>query len=133
MNNDKIYKTAIIGGGAAGFFAATNITEALPNMEIHIFESSRRIQSKNCSSLNAGALGARRAPFSKTWSVSGTHTIMIKVSARAGRPLVETDAFLLIRQRDRADCLSVLAANPVAVAIKVELVGTDHSDHLPHS
>ncbi len=46
MIQDKLLKTAIIGGGAAGFFAASNISEALPNMEIHIFESSRRILEK---------------------------------------------------------------------------------------
>ena len=47
--------------------------------------------------LNAGSLGPRRVAFSKTWSVSGTHTIVIKVLGTSGRPLVETDAFLLLR------------------------------------
>lgn len=39
-------RTAIIGGGAAGFFAAISLKEFMPSMEVTIFERSRRILSK---------------------------------------------------------------------------------------
>lgn len=39
-------KTAIIGGGAAGFFCAVNIKEMLPEMDVVIFERSRKVLSK---------------------------------------------------------------------------------------
>lgn len=39
-------KTAIIGGGAAGFFLAVNLKEMLPEMEVTIFERSQRVLSK---------------------------------------------------------------------------------------
>ena len=39
-------KTAVIGGGAAGFFLAVNLKEAMPEMEVTIFERSHRVLSK---------------------------------------------------------------------------------------
>ena len=39
-------KTAIIGGGAAGFFLAVNLKEMMPEMEVAIFERSQRVLSK---------------------------------------------------------------------------------------
>ena len=39
-------KTAIIGGGAAGFFLAVNLKEMMPEMEITIFERSSRVLAK---------------------------------------------------------------------------------------
>ena len=39
-------KTAIIGGGASGFFAAINIKENFPNSEVSIFEKSSKLLSK---------------------------------------------------------------------------------------
>ena len=39
-------KTAIIGGGAAGFFLAVNLKEMMPEMEVTIFERSRRVLAK---------------------------------------------------------------------------------------
>lgn len=39
-------KTAIIGGGAAGFFLAVNLKELIPEMEITIFERSSRVLTK---------------------------------------------------------------------------------------
>ena len=39
-------KTAIIGGGAAGFFLAINLKEMLPEMEVTIFERSKRVLAK---------------------------------------------------------------------------------------
>ena len=38
--------TAVIGGGAAGFFLAVNLKEAVPEMEVTIFERSNRVLSK---------------------------------------------------------------------------------------
>jgi predicted flavoprotein YhiN len=39
-------KTAIIGGGAAGFFLAVNLKEMMPEMEVTIFERSQHVLSK---------------------------------------------------------------------------------------
>ncbi|MAO71588.1 MAG: aminoacetone oxidase family FAD-binding enzyme [Flavobacteriales bacterium] len=39
-------KTAIIGGGASGFFAAINTKENFPNSEVSIFEKSSKLLSK---------------------------------------------------------------------------------------
>lgn len=39
-------KTAIIGGGAAGFFLGINLKEMCPEMEVTIFEKSRRVLAK---------------------------------------------------------------------------------------
>jgi len=39
-------KTAIIGGGAAGFFLAINLKELCPQMEVTIFERSQRVLAK---------------------------------------------------------------------------------------
>jgi len=39
-------KTAIIGGGAAGFFLAVNLKEMAPVMEVTIFERSSRVLAK---------------------------------------------------------------------------------------
>ncbi|MBR5656420.1 MAG: aminoacetone oxidase family FAD-binding enzyme [Prevotella sp.] len=39
-------KTAIIGGGAAGFFTAINLKEMMPDMEVVIFERGNRVLAK---------------------------------------------------------------------------------------
>lgn len=39
-------RTAIIGGGAAGFFLAVNLKEMMPEMEVSIFEKSQHVLSK---------------------------------------------------------------------------------------
>lgn len=39
-------KTAIVGGGAAGFFLAVNLKEMCPAMEVTIFERSHRVLAK---------------------------------------------------------------------------------------
>ena len=39
-------KTAVIGGGAAGFFLAVNLKEAVPEMAVTIFERSNHVLSK---------------------------------------------------------------------------------------
>lgn len=42
----KARKAAIIGGGAAGFFAALHLAEIDPHVEVHIFEKSTQLLSK---------------------------------------------------------------------------------------
>ena len=42
----KAMKTAIIGGGAAGFFTAINLKEMMPEMEVVIFERGNRVLAK---------------------------------------------------------------------------------------
>ncbi len=39
-------KTAIVGGGAAGFFAAINLKEICPEMQVTIFEKSKKVLAK---------------------------------------------------------------------------------------
>jgi len=39
-------RTAIIGGGAAGFFLAINLKEMMPEMDVTIFERSQRVLAK---------------------------------------------------------------------------------------
>ena len=39
-------RTAIVGGGAAGFFLAINLKELCPQMEVTIFEKSRKVLAK---------------------------------------------------------------------------------------
>ena len=39
-------KTAVIGGGAAGFFLAINLKEMMPQMDVTIFERSQRVLTK---------------------------------------------------------------------------------------
>ncbi len=39
-------KTAIVGGGAAGFFLAINLKEMMPAMQVDIFERSHRVLAK---------------------------------------------------------------------------------------
>ena len=39
-------RTAIVGGGAAGFFLAINLKELLPEMEVTIFEKSKKVLAK---------------------------------------------------------------------------------------
>ena len=56
-------KTAIVGGGAAGFFLAVNLKEMMPQMEVAILERSNRVLAKvevsgggrcNCTNSFAG-------------------------------------------------------------------------------
>ena len=39
-------KTAVVGGGAAGFFLAINLKEMMPEMEVTIFEKSKKVLAK---------------------------------------------------------------------------------------
>ncbi|MBR2185632.1 MAG: aminoacetone oxidase family FAD-binding enzyme [Prevotella sp.] len=56
-------RTAVIGGGAAGFFFAVNLKEMMPEMDVTIFERSQRVLTKvevsgggrcNCTNSFAG-------------------------------------------------------------------------------
>ena len=56
-------RTAIVGGGAAGFFLAINLKEMVPKMEVTIFEKQQRVLAKveisgggrcNCTNTFAG-------------------------------------------------------------------------------
>ena len=42
----KIKKVAVIGGGAAGFFAAISVKEHHPEAEVSIFEKTTKVLSK---------------------------------------------------------------------------------------
>ena len=43
---NETMRTAIIGGGAAGFFLAINLKEMMPTMEVTIFEKSKKVLAK---------------------------------------------------------------------------------------
>lgn len=43
---DKAMRTAVIGGGAAGFFLAVNLKEMMPEMGVTIFERSQHVLAK---------------------------------------------------------------------------------------
>jgi len=46
MHNEQPLKTAIVGGGAAGFFLAVNLKEQCPEMDVTIFERSQHVLQK---------------------------------------------------------------------------------------
>ncbi len=39
-------RTAVVGGGAAGFFLAVNLKEMVPQMQVDIFERSNKVLAK---------------------------------------------------------------------------------------
>ena len=39
-------RTAVVGGGAAGFFLAVNLKEMVPQMEVTILERGQRVLAK---------------------------------------------------------------------------------------
>ena len=45
-NFAPMMRTAIIGGGAAGFFLAVNLKEMMPEMDVTVFERSQRVLTK---------------------------------------------------------------------------------------
>ncbi len=46
MNDPKVLKVAIIGGGAAGFFAALSVKEHHPDAQVMLFEKTSKLLSK---------------------------------------------------------------------------------------
>ena len=42
----RVKSTAVVGGGAAGFFLAVNLKEMMPEMDVTIFESGQRVLRK---------------------------------------------------------------------------------------
>jgi hypothetical protein len=47
--------------------------------------------------LRAASLSGRQAVFTTSWTNAGTHSLVIKPLGTSGGPLVEADAFLVIR------------------------------------
>ena len=47
--------------------------------------------------LRASVLQPERLVWRRTWSVAGTHTVVIRVLATSGRPRVDVDGFLVLR------------------------------------
>ena len=41
-------RTAVVGGGAAGFFLAINLKELCPQMEVTILERAQKVLRKGC-------------------------------------------------------------------------------------
>lgn len=46
MPSDSSHSIAVVGGGAAGFFAAVTAAEANPDAQVHLFEKGRRFLTK---------------------------------------------------------------------------------------
>lgn len=70
-------KTAIIGGGAAGFFLAVNLKELMPEMEVVIFERSRRVLAK------VEVSGGGRCNFQAAWTTA--YTVARSIAASKDR------------------------------------------------
>lgn len=116
-------KVAIIGGGAAGFFAAIAAAENFRNAEVVIFEKSRKVLSKvrisgggrcnltnNCTSLKelSKAFPRGEKPLKKAFAVFNTQDCMQWFESR-GVPLVtqEDNCVFPVSQNSQSiiDCL----------------------------
>ena len=47
--------------------------------------------------LGATTVGPRSVLYAKSWSSAGSHTVLVKALGTSGRPLVEVDAFLVVK------------------------------------
>ena len=84
-------KTAIIGGGAAGFFLAINLKEMCPKMEVSIFEKSKHVLSKveisgggRCNSTNS---------FAEVRDLSGVYPRGHRLMKRLMKGFSQEDAY----------------------------------------
>ena len=84
-------KTAIIGGGAAGFFLAINLKEMCPKMEVSIFEKSKHVLSKveisgggRCNCINS---------FAEVRDLSGVYPRGHRLMKRLMKGFSQEDAY----------------------------------------
>lgn len=84
-------KTAIIGGGAAGFFLAINLKEMCPKMEISIFEKSKRVLSK--VEISGGGRCNCTNSFAEVRDLSGVYPRGHRLMKRLMKGFSQEDAY----------------------------------------
>ena len=84
-------KTAIIGGGAAGFFLAINLKEMCPKMEVSIFEKSKRVLSK--VEISGGGRCNCTNSFAEVHDLSGVYPRGHRLMKRLMKGFSQEDAY----------------------------------------
>lgn len=84
-------KTAIIGGGAAGFFLAINLKEMCPKMEVSIFEKSKRVLSK--VEISGGGRCNCTNSFAEVRDLSGVYPRGHRLMKRLMKGFSQEDAY----------------------------------------
>ena len=74
----ELKKTAVVGGGAAGFFLAINLKERCPEMHVSILERSQRVLAK--VEVSDGVTGGFN--FQAAWTTAWTVAQAIAQRAR---------------------------------------------------
>lgn len=84
-------KTAIIGGGAAGFFLAINLKEMCPKMKVSIFEKSKRVLSK--VEISGGGRCNCTNSFAEVRDLSGVYPRGHRLMKRLMKGFSQEDAY----------------------------------------
>ena len=84
-------KTAIIGGGAAGFFLAINLKEMSPKMKVSIFEKSKRVLSK--VEISGGGRCNCTNSFAEVRDLSGVYPRGHRLMKRLMKGFSQEDAY----------------------------------------
>ena len=84
-------KTAIIGGGAAGFFLAINLKEMSPKMEVSIFEKSKHVLSK--VEISGGGRCNCTNSFAEVRDLSGVYPRGHRLMKRLMKGFSQEDAY----------------------------------------
>lgn len=84
-------KTAIIGGGAAGFFLAINLKEMCPKMEVSIFEKSKHVLSK--VDISGGGRCNCTNSFAEVRDLSGVYPRGHRLMKRLMKGFSQEDAY----------------------------------------
>ena len=84
-------KSAIIGGGAAGFFLAINLKEMCPKMKVSIFEKSKRVLSK--VEISGGGRCNCTNSFAEVRDLSGVYPRGHRLMKRLMKGFSQEDAY----------------------------------------
>jgi hypothetical protein len=84
-------KSAIIGGGAAGFFLAINLKEMCPKMEVSIFEKSKHVLSK--VEISGGGRCNCTNSFAEVRDLSGVYPRGHRLMKRLMKGFSQEDAY----------------------------------------
>lgn len=84
-------KSAIIGGGAAGFFLAINLKEMCPKMEVSIFEKSKHVLSK--VKISGGGRCNCTNSFAEVRDLSGVYPRGHRLMKRLMKGFSQEDAY----------------------------------------
>ncbi|MBO4892709.1 MAG: aminoacetone oxidase family FAD-binding enzyme [Prevotella sp.] len=91
-------KTAIIGGGAAGFFLAINLKEMRPEMEVTIFEQSKRVLAK--VEISGGGRCNCTNSFAEVRDLSDVYPRGHRLMKRLMKGFSQADAYNWFEQHD---------------------------------